>query len=263
MPSHIYVINEAKPTVPPSPHLPKQSAGKRKANELTSSGCSMEPAIRRPAPGPLSGAGSAPLPVIAAAGTSPEGAASMCAQNPGSTEMKATYAAVTSGSPFPLSIQVGRSWPQQKRIYNPRYIHHSTYQSRLPVSAKPTSLLARAARWSLQEGAQRPGHCPELGPRLCLSLLPREPPRKVQHRCVPKILSLPRWRRSTLLWPPTLPSFFPSKWAAHAHSRFTFINCDYATLVSNRRKSSNQSMPSHIFVVNKVKSPVFPSVVLN
>jgi hypothetical protein len=49
----------------------------------------MEPAKRRPAPGPLSGAGSANFPAIAAAGTSPEGAASMCALNPGSAEMKA------------------------------------------------------------------------------------------------------------------------------------------------------------------------------
>jgi hypothetical protein len=40
-------------------------------------------------------------------------------------------------------------------------------------------------------------------------------------------------------------------------------NCDYATLGSNPRKPSNQSRPSHIFVVNKVKPPVFPSVVLN
>jgi hypothetical protein len=42
----------------------KATAGKRKANELDSSdsGVSMEPANRRPAPGPLSGAGSAPLP---------------------------------------------------------------------------------------------------------------------------------------------------------------------------------------------------------
>jgi hypothetical protein len=39
--------------------------------------------------------------------------------------------------------------------------------------------------------------------------------------------------------------------------------CDYATLGSIPRKPPNQSMPSHIFVVNKVKTPVFPSVVLN
>jgi hypothetical protein len=40
-------------------------------------------------------------------------------------------------------------------------------------------------------------------------------------------------------------------------------NCDSATLGSNHRKPSNQSMPSHILVVNKVKPPLFPSVVLN
>jgi hypothetical protein len=64
-------------TAPPSPHTPKQPANKRKANELTSSGDSMEPATRRLAPGPLSGAGSAPFPAITAAGTSSEGAGSM------------------------------------------------------------------------------------------------------------------------------------------------------------------------------------------
>jgi hypothetical protein len=46
---------------------PRATAGKRKANELDSSdlGGSMEPATRRPAPRPLSGAGSVPLPVQA------------------------------------------------------------------------------------------------------------------------------------------------------------------------------------------------------
>jgi hypothetical protein len=46
-----------------SQKAPGATAGKRKANELDSSnsGGSMEPAARRPAPGPQSGAGSAPL----------------------------------------------------------------------------------------------------------------------------------------------------------------------------------------------------------
>jgi hypothetical protein len=46
-----------------SQKAPGATAGKRKANELDSSnsGGSMEPATRRPAPGPQSGAGSAPL----------------------------------------------------------------------------------------------------------------------------------------------------------------------------------------------------------
>jgi hypothetical protein len=51
-----------------SPRRPSRAtAGKRKANELDSSdsGGSMEPATRRLAPGPLSGAGSAPLPAQA------------------------------------------------------------------------------------------------------------------------------------------------------------------------------------------------------
>jgi hypothetical protein len=50
-----------------SQKAPRATAGRRKANELDSSdsGGSMEPATRRPAPGPLSGAGSAPLPAQA------------------------------------------------------------------------------------------------------------------------------------------------------------------------------------------------------
>jgi hypothetical protein len=42
-----------------------------------------------------------------------------------------------------------------------------------------------------------------------------------------------------------------------------FRNCDYATLGSIPRKPSNQIMPSHISVINKVKPPVFPCAVLN
>jgi hypothetical protein len=50
-----------------SQKAPLATAGKRKANEVDSSdsGGSMEPATRRPAPGPRSGAGPAPLPAQA------------------------------------------------------------------------------------------------------------------------------------------------------------------------------------------------------
>jgi hypothetical protein len=89
---------ESGSTALPSPHLPKQSVGTRKAIELTSTGSSMETATRRPAPRPLSGVGSAPFPATAA-GSYLEGSASISAQNPGSTEVKATYAAVVSDSP--------------------------------------------------------------------------------------------------------------------------------------------------------------------
>jgi hypothetical protein len=51
-----------------------------------------------PAPGPLSGAGSAPFPVTAA-GSNQEGSAAMSARNPGTAEVRATYAAVVSDSP--------------------------------------------------------------------------------------------------------------------------------------------------------------------
>jgi hypothetical protein len=40
-------------------------------------------------------------------------------------------------------------------------------------------------------------------------------------------------------------------------------SCDYATLGSNPRKPSNQSMPSHIYVFNKEKHPASSSAVLN
>jgi hypothetical protein len=57
-----------KEEAPPLPQTaPGSNAGKRKANELDSSdlGGPMEPATRRPAPGPMPGAGSGPLPTQA------------------------------------------------------------------------------------------------------------------------------------------------------------------------------------------------------
>jgi hypothetical protein len=42
-----------------------------------------------------------------------------------------------------------------------------------------------------------------------------------------------------------------------AHSR-AIRSCDSATLGSNPRKPSNQSMPSHIYVFNKEKTPYIP-----
>ena len=84
-----------------SPHLPKQSASKRKAIEFTSSGSSMETATRRPVPGPLSGVGSAPFPATAAESYL-EGSAPMSARNPGSAEVKGTYAVVVSNTPSSL-----------------------------------------------------------------------------------------------------------------------------------------------------------------
>ena len=73
----------------------QQLAGKRKASELASSGDSMEPANRRPAPG----AGSLPLPATPA--VTGEQAASGSRQ-PGPSGVGATYAAILSGSVAPL-----------------------------------------------------------------------------------------------------------------------------------------------------------------
>ena len=67
----------------------QQLAGKRKANELASSGDSMEPANRRPA----TGAGSFPLPANSAV-TGEQ--AAFGSQQPGPSGMGATYAAVLS-----------------------------------------------------------------------------------------------------------------------------------------------------------------------
>jgi len=76
--------------------LPSLLAGKRKANELASSGDWSEPAIRRPAPD----AGCAPLPAKSSAVTG-EHAAS-CSRHLVSPEGRVTYAAVLAGSVAPL-----------------------------------------------------------------------------------------------------------------------------------------------------------------
>ena len=72
----------------------QQLAGKRKANELASSGDSMEPANRRPA----HGAGSLPLPATPAV-TGEQAAPG--SRQPGPSGVGATYAAVLSGSVAP------------------------------------------------------------------------------------------------------------------------------------------------------------------
>ena len=69
-------------------------AGKRKANELASSGVSAEPANRRPA----TGAGSTPLPATTEA-TGEQAAAS--SQQPGPSGLGATYAAILAANAAP------------------------------------------------------------------------------------------------------------------------------------------------------------------
>ena len=73
-----------------------QLAGKRKANELASSGGSAEPANRRPAPGE----GCAPLPASAPAVTGEQAAS--CSRQLGPPEGGSTYAAVLAGSVVPF-----------------------------------------------------------------------------------------------------------------------------------------------------------------
>jgi len=72
----------------------KQLAGKRKANELASSGDSTEPANRRPA----TGAGSMPLPATTIV---MGGQAAASSRQPGSSGVGATYAAVLAANARP------------------------------------------------------------------------------------------------------------------------------------------------------------------
>ena len=83
---------------------PSQLASKRKANELVSSGDSMEPANRRPA----SGSESAPLPVNSSV-TSEQ--AAVGSRQPGSSGGRATYTRYCP-CPSPRLGKVGRSNPQ-------------------------------------------------------------------------------------------------------------------------------------------------------
>jgi hypothetical protein len=78
---------------------PRAAVGKRKANELDSSdsGDSMEPATRRPAPGPMPGAGSASLPTQAkgAPALAPE---KSTGEQPASSGRQLSYAEVSKPS---------------------------------------------------------------------------------------------------------------------------------------------------------------------
>jgi hypothetical protein len=87
------------------PKASSQLAGKCKANELITSGDSMEPANRRPAPD----TGSAPLPVFSSV-TGEQ--AAIGSRQLGPSKGGETYAAVFWPEPSPRSSQVGRSSPQ-------------------------------------------------------------------------------------------------------------------------------------------------------
>jgi hypothetical protein len=88
--------------------LPKQAW----EHGTSSSGSSMETAIRHPAPGPLSGVGSTLFPATAA-GSHQEGSASMSTRNPGPDEVRATYAAVVYDSPSSIQTS-GKLKPNAK-----------------------------------------------------------------------------------------------------------------------------------------------------
>ena len=85
----------------------------------------------------------------------------------------------------------------------------------------------------------------------------RETATKSTKRIVPNNIQLgafrlPRLRFFRVGARPAFPHRYSgfTKVPVHSHA---FKSYDYATLGSNPRKPSNQSMPSHIFVVNKVK----------
>jgi hypothetical protein len=90
-----------------------------------------------------------------------------------------------------------------------------------------------------------------------------------------RVTTTPNWSSTTLPFL-TLPlltlSFLTTPFALPLrHSGFArvpvhnhaFKSYDFATLGSNPRKLSNQSMPSHICVFNKETPPASPSAVLN
>jgi hypothetical protein len=89
----------AREETPVSQQKPKTTAGKRKATDLDSSdsGGSMEPAARRSAPGPLSGARSAHLPAPVKGKTSTGEQAAKSGQQLSYAEVGASYAGVVAG----------------------------------------------------------------------------------------------------------------------------------------------------------------------
>jgi hypothetical protein len=108
----------------------RATAGRRKANELDSSesGGPIEPATRLPAPGPLSGVGSAPLPAQAKGSTAqgpvmkPTASTAEQAASSGRqlsyAEVGGTYAGIVTGRPFKgasLGVDSSAPLPTKKR----------------------------------------------------------------------------------------------------------------------------------------------------
>ena len=117
--------------------LPSLLAGKRKANELASSGDSSEPAIRHPAPD----AGSAPLPAKSSEVTG-EHAAS-CSRHLVSPEGGETYAAILAGSvdtlqpSGPLKPTTMDSDPSEWEVSSQKFNRRMSIDVSGPLSDKP------------------------------------------------------------------------------------------------------------------------------
>ena len=141
--------------------LPSLLAGKRKANELASSGDSPEPAIRRPAPD----AGSAPLPANSSEVTG-EHAAS-CSRYLVSSEGGETYAAVLAGSAAPhqrsgsLKPTAMDSDPSESAVSTETVKRLMSSDMSGPLSDKPngTTPYAQVANTCLSAG-ERPNKTP-------------------------------------------------------------------------------------------------------
>jgi len=105
----------------------QRHAGRRKANELASSGDSTEPANRRPAPG----AGSAPLP---ASSSVTDERATHGSRQPGPSGVGATYKAVLAGPAAPSQLS-GPTSPQPWIRNRPNPVS----QWRHPIGARLTT----------------------------------------------------------------------------------------------------------------------------
>jgi len=135
-------------------------AGKRKANELASSGGSAEPANRRPA----TGAGSTTLPVTTAA-TGEQAVAS--SRQPGPSGVRATYAAVLAANAAPslpsgtLKPTAMDSEPSESSVSTETPKRRIPNDMSGPLSGMPvgTTLNAQVANACLPVG-QRPNKTP-------------------------------------------------------------------------------------------------------
>jgi hypothetical protein len=139
----------------------RELVGKRKANELASSGRSPEPANRRPAPSE----GSAPLPASISAVTGEK--AALCSRQLGPSEGEATYAAVLGGHVAPFQAS-GSSKPtaMDSEVFESA-VSLETVNRRMssdmsgPLSYKPDGTTIRSQLAStMLPAAERPNKTP-------------------------------------------------------------------------------------------------------